>query len=283
MIDLTIIIPTRNEEKNLPFCLEPLHKWAKKIIVIDSNSVDKTSSIAKKFDAEVIEFNYQGGWPKKRQYVLDNFDFQTEWILLLDADEILTDKSKIAIEEAITSSIYDGYYVWLKMEFFGKMLIHSDPGLRKLSLFKAGKGNFEKRFTSQDNTMGDMEVHEHVVVSGKVGEIKTPILHRNFNSMSRFIIKHDEYSNYECKVHTQGSETNIKAKFFGSTEERRRYIKKKLIRNPIAPIVYFLYLYILRGGFREGYPGFYYILYQCIYLYFVNSKIYELERSKNKI
>ncbi len=283
MIDLTVIIPTKNEEKNLPFCLDPLRGWARQIIVVDSGSTDETCKIALDSHAEVVPFAYRGGWPKKRQYVLDTYSFKTKWVLLLDADEILTTESKTEIEAAIDQEDYDGFYLWFRLEFLGRVLRYSDPGLRKLSLFRVGKGGFEKRFGDQDPSMGDMEVHEHVLVQGKVGELHATILHRNFNSLSRFIIKHDEYSNYECKVHTSGQETELKERFFGKKEERRRFLKKKLIRNPLAPMAFFIYLYIFRGGFLEGMPGFYYVLYQCIYLYFVNSKIYEAEHFRDPV
>jgi glycosyltransferase involved in cell wall biosynthesis len=281
--DITVLIPTLNEELNLPHCLKPLLGWVKKIIIVDSSSTDNTIRIAENAGVEIVSFNYRGGWPKKRQFVLETYQFNTDWVLLLDADEILLDDTKKEIEEALKMPYIDGYYLWFRLEFMGKMLLRSDPGFRKLSLFRVGKGNFEKRLIEQDNSMGDMEVHEHVIVNGKVSELRSPVLHRNFNNLSRFIIKHDEYSNYECKVHTQGLATDLKARFWGKTEERRRYIKKKFIRNPIAPIFYFFYLYILKGGILEGYPGFYYILYQCIYLYFVNSKIYEIEHVKNPL
>lgn len=278
MLDLTILIPTKNEEKNLLYCLEPILGWAKEIVIVDSNSNDQTIKIANDNNVKVINFDYKGGWPKKRQYVLDNYSFITKWVLLLDVDEILSEQVKFAIQNSIQSDLFDGYYLWFRLEFLGRMLLMSDPGLRKLSLFKVGMGNFEKRFLQQDNSMGDMEVHEHVVVVGRVGEIKTPILHRNFNSLSRFIMKHDEYSNYEAKVHTEGTDGDLKAKFWGTKEQRRRWIKSKLIRCPISPLAYFFYLYFLKGGFLEGKAGFYYILYQCIYLYFVQSKIYEIEK-----
>lgn len=278
MNDITIIIPVKNEERNLIYCLEPIQGWAKEIIVIDSKSIDNTQKIAESFGAKVINFDYKGGWPKKRQYIIQTYPFTTNWILLLDADEILDDKSKASISKAIKNEKVDGYYLWFRLEFLGKMLLRSDPGLRKMSLFKVGKGNYEKRFGDQDLSMGDMEVHEHVVVDGEISEIKTPILHRNFNNISRFIIKHDEYSNYEAKVHTKGEKTDIEENLFGTTEQRRRYLKKKLIRNPIAPFGYFFYLYLFRGGFLEGKAGFYYILYQCVYLYFVQSKVYEIEK-----
>lgn len=276
-VDITVIIPTKNEEKNLSFCLQPIYNWAQKIIVVDSGSTDGTHAIASKYNAEVVIFDYKGGWPKKRQHIIETYPFTTQWILLLDADEILDDKSKLSIENAIKRTEIDGFYIWFRLEFLGRMLKRSAPGLRKMSLFRTGKGNYERRFGAQDNTMGDMEVHEHVVVNGRVTELDTPVLHRNYNNFSRFIIKHDEYSNYEAKVHTQGEKTAIEEKFFGTPEQRRRYLKKKFIRNRLSPIGYFFYLYILKLGFLDGKAGFYYSIYQAIYLYFVNSKVYEIE------
>lgn len=277
MVDITVIIPVRNEEKNLAFCLEPIRNWAKEILVVDSQSTDRTGEIAESMGAKIVQFHYSGGWPKKRQYILDTYTFQTGWILLLDCDEILTEQSKDEIEKAIISQTTDGFYLFFKMEFFGKMLRYSDPGLRKLSLFRTGKGGYEMRLQQQTENMGDMEVHEHVIVQGEVKNLSSPILHRNFNSMSRFIIKHDEYSNYEALVHLGGTDAQLKATFWGTKEQRRRYLKKHLIRNVWSPVFYFIYMYLFRGGFLDGRPGFYYILYQCIYLYFVSAKMYEIE------
>lgn len=281
-LQLSILIPTKNEELNIGACLDQLKDWVNEIVVIDSQSTDNTINIAKSYGAEVIQFYYKGGWPKKRQWALDNYKFRNKWILLLDADEILTKESKKEIENAIVQNIYDGYYLWFRLEFLGRVLKRSDPGLRKLSLFKLGIGKFEKRLEDQNITMACIEQHEHVIVNGNVGTIKSFINHRNVNNLSRFIIKHDEGSNYESRVHIEGGTTDLVERFWGSKEERRRYIKKRLIRNPFAPFAFFLYLYVFKLGFLEGYPGFYYIIYQCIYLYFVSSKIYEIENEINK-
>ena len=282
MVDITILIPVKNEENNIKFCLEPIYKWASKILIVDSQSTDNTCEIANQYNAEVVQFYYNGGWPKKRQYFLDNYNFKTSWILLLDSDEILTEKSKNEIESIIKNPDIDGCYLFFKMEFFGKMLNYSDPGLRKLSLFRKGKGRYERRLENQDESMADMEIHEHVIVKGNTINLKSPIIHRNFNSISRFIIKHDEYSNYEANVHVSGTDKELKANFWGNREQRRRYLKKRLITNPFSPFLYFIYMYILRAGFIDGKAGFFYILYQSIYMYFVSSKMYEIKTNKKK-
>jgi glycosyltransferase involved in cell wall biosynthesis len=94
MLPLSVIIPVKNEALNLSACLTVIAGWADEIIVADSNSTDGTQEIAKQFGATVIQFNYEGGWPKKRQWVLDTYPIRNEWVLLLDADEILLDPLK---------------------------------------------------------------------------------------------------------------------------------------------------------------------------------------------
>lgn len=282
MIDLTVLVPVKNEEKNISTCLAPLVNWAKEVLVVDSKSEDKTCDIALSLGATVIQFEYFGGWPKKRQYVLDTYKFNTSWVLLLDSDEILDEQNKAEIAAKIESNTADAFYLNFRLEFFGKMLKHAHPGLRKLSLFKVGHAAYEKRLKDQDNSMADMEIHEHVVAKGNISSIKSPVLHRNVNNMSRYIIKHDEYSNYEARVHLGGSDSELKASFWGSKEQRRRFLKKHLITNAWSPFFYFIYMFIFRGGFRDGRPGFFYILYQSIYLYFVSAKMYEVQVSEKQ-
>lgn len=277
MTDITVIVPVKNEEKNLAKCLRPLQGWANEILVVDSQSKDRTEEIAMEHGAKVIQFYYKGGWPKKRQFILDTYHFRTAWIMLLDSDEILSEANKKFISQAVEVNEYDAFFLNFKLEFLGRMLRHAHGGLRKLSLFKIGKAHYERRLEAQDESMADMEIHEHVVSKGPIGQIKSPILHRNLNNMSRYIIKHDEYSNYEARVHLNGTDEELKASFWGTKEQRRRYLKKHLITNAWSPFFYFIYRFLIKGGFRDGRPGFFYILYQCIYLYFISAKMYEIQ------
>jgi hypothetical protein len=88
-LPVSVIIPVRNEAKNLPRCLRTLGE-AGEVVVVDSQSTDATVEIAREFGAQVVQFHYQGGWPKKRQWAMDTLPLAYDWILLLDADEVLT-------------------------------------------------------------------------------------------------------------------------------------------------------------------------------------------------
>src|SRR5580704_18711517 len=117
-LPVSVIVPVRNEERNLPHCLESL-RGAGEIYVIDSGSTDETADIARSFDAKVVQFHYHGGWPKKRQWAMDTLALAYDWILLLDADEVLTPELAEEIRQAIQTPRYNGYYFALRMYFLG--------------------------------------------------------------------------------------------------------------------------------------------------------------------
>jgi glycosyltransferase involved in cell wall biosynthesis len=111
------VIPTKNEHLNIERCLRAIVGWANEIVVVDSASIDNTIQIAKRFGADVIIFNYKGGWPKKRQWALDSYHFRNEWILLLDVDEILDEAIKEEIASRLLSPRFDAYYLRYRIIF----------------------------------------------------------------------------------------------------------------------------------------------------------------------
>ena len=165
LLRVSVIVPVRNEAGNLPRCLESLRGFGE-VYVIDSHSTDETTDIASSYDAKTMQFYYEGGWPKKRQWAMDSLPLAYDWILLVDADEALTPELTEEIKQAIQDPRFDGYHISLQMFFLGKALRHSGASFDKLSLFRQGKGHFECRLKDQDTSMCDMEVHEHLVVDG---------------------------------------------------------------------------------------------------------------------
>jgi glycosyltransferase involved in cell wall biosynthesis len=279
-LPVTVIVAARNEEKNLPRCLESLRDTGE-VYVIDSGSTDATPEIARSFGAKVVQFHYQGGWPKKRQWAMDTLPLTYDWILLVDADEALTPELAAEIRRAIQNPNIDGYYVSLRMYFLGRLLRRGGAGFWKLSLFRRGKGAYECRLKDQDASMADMEVHEHVVVEGATTRLKNPLVHHNVESLSRYIQKHDEYSNWEAKVWLEGEEKGqLAPSLFGTQAERRRWLKTKFLRLPGAPLWLFLLKYIFGLGFLDGVPGLIYCGFQAVQVFHVKSKLFELKRAK---
>jgi len=282
-LPLSVIIPVRNEARNLPRCLESL-RGAGEIYVIDSGSTDETADIARSFNAKVVQFHYHGGWPKKRQWAMDTLPLAYDWILLLDADEVLTPESAEEIRQAVRDPSYDGYYFVLRMYFLGRVLRHGDASFyTSVRLFRRGKGRFECRFKDQDTSMCDMEVHERVVVDGRTAKLQNSLVHHNVNSLSRYILKHDEYSNWETRAWLAGESgyRDLPPSLFGTQAQRRRWLKKNYLLLPGSPLFFFLYKYFFRLGFLDGPPGLIYCGFQAVQLFHTKAKIYELRNSKD--
>ncbi len=277
-LPVTVIIAARNEAKNLPRCLHALRD-VNEVYVIDSQSTDATVEIARSHGAQVVQFHYVGGWPKKRQWAMNTLPIANEWILVLDADEVLTPELAGEIRSAIHNPAIDGYSIQLQTWFLGRVLRHGDVGLWKLALFRRGKGRYECRLPNQDSSMADMEVHEHVVVEGSTASLRNPLIHHNVESLSRYIQKHDEYSNWESRVLLQrGDDKELPPSLFGTQAQRRRWLKRKLFALPGSPILLFLYRYVLRCGFLDGVPGLIYCGFQAVQMFHTKAKLYELKR-----
>ena len=281
-LPVSVIISARNEARNLPRCLQSLQGIGE-VFVIDSQSEDETCEIARSFGAKVVQFQYHGGWPKKRQWAMDTLPFAYDWILLLDADEAFSPELAAEIEQAVRDPRFHGYYIGLKMFFLGRVLRHGDASFYKLSLFRHGKGRFECRLTNQDASMCDMEVHEHVIVEGRSAKLKHPLLHHNAETLSRYIKKHNEYSNWEARVWLNGEVDTgqMKPSLFGSQAQRRRWLRKKFFGIPGSPVFFFFYKYFLRLGFLDGLPGLIYCGLQGIQFFHIKAKIYEFSVRKD--
>jgi glycosyltransferase involved in cell wall biosynthesis len=281
-LPVSVIVAARNEE-NLPRCLDALREVGE-VYVIDSESTDGTPEIARSFGAKVVQFHYQGGWPKKRQWAMENLPLAFDWIFLVDADEAMTPELAQEIRRAIENPGVNGYYISLRMYFLGRVLRHGDANFWKLSLFRRGRGRYECRLREQDSSMADMEVHEHVVVDGATARLANPLIHHNVESLSRYIQKHDEYSNWESRVLLQGERgsSELPPKFFGTQAQRRRWLKKRLYGVPGSPVLLFLYRYFLRWGFLDGVPGLIYCGFQAVQMFHTKAKIYELQAKQRE-
>jgi len=279
-LPVSVIVAARNEEKNLPRCLASLRDVGE-VYVVDSGSTDATPEIARSFGAKVVQFRYQGGWPKKRQWAMDRLPLAFDWIFLVDADEALTPELAKEIRQATQNPNINGYYISLRMYFLGRLLRHGGAGFWKLSLFRRGKGAFECRLKDQDLSMADMEIHEHVVVGGQTAQLKNPLEHHNVESLSRYIQKHDEYSNWEAKVWVEGQANGqLSASLFGTQAQRRRWLKTKFLGLPGSPLWLFLFKWVFGLGFLDGVPGLIYCGFQAVQVFHVKAKIFELRRAR---
>ena len=271
MLDLTIVIPTKNESKNLAGCIESIGSdFAKKILLIDSQSEDETKSIATNLGIEVIDFVWDGHFPKKRNWYLRNHKPTTEWVLFLDADEYLTSDFKLEVENSINKRDNKvGYWLNYSIYFLGKELKGGYP-LKKLALFKVGSGEYERIDEARWSKL-DMEIHEHPILSGETGVIKSKINHRDFRGVEYYFTKHQEYASWEAERYLNDI-NNIAKKASWTWKQKLKY---KLLNSPFVGPIYFLGSYFLMGGFKDGSRGLVFAILKMSYFTQVYCKIVE--------
>jgi glycosyltransferase involved in cell wall biosynthesis len=269
-LDLTIAIPVRNENKNLPGCLAAIGKgFAKKVVVIDSASKDNTRQIAEDFGAEVIDFLWDGKFPKKRNWYLRNHTPETKWILFLDADEYINDEFKTELKNALQRDDKVGYWLRYTIHFLGKKLKGGYP-LHKLALFKVGNGEYEQIEEDHWSNL-DMEVHEHPILNGKTGVLKNKIDHQDFGGISHYIAKHNEYASWEAARFLK----TYRNPEIASKWTFKQRLKYRLMRSIFIGPAYFLGSFILLGGFRDGSRGWAFATLKMSYFNEVYCKIRE--------
>jgi glycosyltransferase involved in cell wall biosynthesis len=269
-IPVTVVIPVQNEEKNLPKCLVLLSDFSE-VIVVDSNSTDRTPDIVKEYGYQLIDFEWNGHFPKKRNWVLRNIELKNEWVLFLDADEFITDKFKNELIQAIKNEEYDAFWLSYQNCFLGKNIKHGIK-MKKLALFKKSKGEYE--FIDENYwTNLPVEIHEHPIIKGKIGKIKSTITHLDFRGLYHYIAKHNEYSTWEANRYLKLiNEKNGKLTF-------RQKIKYKFLNTWTFSFLYFLLNYIFYLGFLDGKAGFVFSVYKMQYFFNVKAKIFELKNN----
>jgi glycosyltransferase involved in cell wall biosynthesis len=277
-LDLTIAIPVRNEERNLPDCLKAIGTdLARHIVIIDSGSTDQTIPIARNLGLEVVNFTWNGHFPKKRNWFLRNYPLNTKWIFFLDADEYLTEEFKTELRRVLAQDDKVGYWLSYTIYFLGKQLKGGYP-LRKLALFRVGAGEYEQIDEDQWSKL-DMEVHEHPLLEGEVGIISSKIDHQDFRGVSHYISKHDEYAGWEAARFLDAASTNTNKKASAKWTWKQR-IKYRLMQSVLIGPVYFCGSFFLLGGFRDGARGLAFAILKMSYFTLIYCKIREKKETK---
>jgi glycosyltransferase involved in cell wall biosynthesis len=269
-IPVTVVVPVKNEECNLGRCLAALARFAE-VVVVDSGSVDRTREIAQSAGARFLEFDWDGRYPKKRNWVLLNHVLANAWVLFLDADELVNDRFCDEVAAAITVGRHNGYLLNYTNYFLGRRLTYGVPQ-RKLALIRVGTGCYE-RIEEESWTGLDMEVHEHPVVEGSLGEIRAPIEHNDFGGLDKFLDRHRDYARWEARRFLLLERQS--AIGHPALTPRQRFKYRHLARW-WYPWFYFLYAYVVRLGFMDGAGGFQYAFYKAWYFLTVQLMIREL-------
>ena len=281
-VPVSVIIPIKNEAVNLPRCLDCV-KWADESFVVDSQSTDGSIAIAQDFGAKVVQFEFNGTWPKKKNWALENLAFRNEWVFILDADEVLPAQAKAEFAKAITDpGDVAGYWINRRFMFMGRWLRHAYYPNWNLRLFRHAHGRYEK-LTDAPTNSGDNEVHEHVLVNGRTAKLRVEIDHYAFPSIAVFIEKHNRYSNWEARVAADTLLDSSSGKISSQIVNRRRKMKTLSQRLPFRPLLRFLYVYVWQKGFLDGAEGYYFARLHGFYEFLSVAKTRELLKARERL
>lgn len=273
-VALSVLIPVKNEAHNLPRALASV-RWADEVWVVDSHSTDRTAEVAAAHGARVVQFDFNGTWPKKKNWALTSLPFAHSWVFILDADEVLPAAAAAEFRAIVNDPNHPiaGYWINRRFFFLGKWLRHAYYPNWNLRLFRHARGRYEQ-LTTVSTASGDNEVHEHVVVQGRTGRLRCEMDHYAFPSIEVFIEKHNRYSNWEARVAV--AEESGKSQLQDGAVAFRRRLKRWARRLPFRPALRFAYVYFWQRGFLDGRAGLYFARLHAIYESLSTMKTYEL-------
>src|SRR5579884_4304636 len=261
---LSVFILTRNEELNLPDCLESLKGWCRDIHIVDSFSTDATLDIARRYGAHIHQHKFEGH-TLQRLWALRNVPFENEWVFALDADHRVTPELRDELVRLFVTppEDVDGLFVKRRQIFRGRWIRHGGY-YPKYHL---------KIFRSRCAYLDDNEFDYRFYVNGKTRILKHDILESNQNEwrIGFFVEKHNrfatELATEELKRERGELEYLTQVSFFGNPDQRILRLKILWNRLPpyVRPFLLFFYRYFLRLGFLDGKEGFIFYFLQSLW------------------
>jgi glycosyltransferase involved in cell wall biosynthesis len=271
---VSVIVPVKNEAENLRRCL-PALRWADEVFIVDSQSADETVRVAEDHGATVAQFRFNGSYPKKKNWALEQLPFRNEWVLIVDADEVVPPELAEEIARRTRNNEADGFYLNMKYFFLGRRIKHCGYNESwNLRLFKHRLGRYEHIPAAPGSIAGDNEAHEHVELAGRVGRLAHELDHYAYPTLSAWVEKHDRYSSWEAENYERFLREPV-PRSIGAGKRLKRKMKKVYLRLPFRPLVRFVYAYVARLGFLDGRAGLIFCLLLAYYDFLCNAKRYE--------
>jgi glycosyltransferase involved in cell wall biosynthesis len=271
---VSVIVPVKNEAENLKRCL-PALAWADEVFVVDSQSGDHTAAVAAQFGARVVQFHFNGTYPKKKNWALDHLPLRNDWALIIDADEVVVPELASEIAERIKGDEADGFYLNSQYYFLGRRIRHCGYSSSwNLRLFKHRLGRYEKVPDRTGGRAGDNEAHEHVELEGRVVRLAHELEHHAYPTVAIWVEKHNRYAIWEAALADRVIQEPVPTTI-GTVQRFKRRLKKIAWRLPMRPLVRFLYAYVLRLGFLDGKPGLYFCGLLAFYDFLAMANRYE--------
>ena len=247
-LPVSALVPCFNNEDVIEACLQSV-RWADEVIVCDSFSSDGTIDVARRYADRVVQHEYKNSAIQKN-WVIPQATH--EWILIVDTDERVTASLRSEIEHILTEGPnYVGYRIPRANHIFGRQLKNggSWPDYQ-LRLFRRDLGRYETR-----------EVHAHVILDGSVGTLEFPLIHfphRSLGNLRRVILQ--RYTTWEAM------------------ERDKRGIRFRWYQPIVRPPSAFVYRYIIRRGYRDGWQGLLWALVWACYVFITHIKLRQIQR-----
>ncbi len=271
MVD--VLIQTYNEALNLPYTLASLEGLARRVFVVDSGSTDGTQKIAESMGATVVHHDWEG-YARQKNWAIDNLPFESDWILIVDADEALTPELREEIRTITTREPKlvpeVAFHINRVLIFLGRKIWHCGyyPSWN-MRLFRRGKARYE-----------DRAVHEHMIADGSTGYLKHLLLHEDRRGLEHFFAKHNRYSTLEAwEIYARPEPWPGWRGLIHDRVARRRFGKTRVLpKIPAAWLVRFIFMYFFHLGILDGRPGWLLCNFIASYELSVQLKFRELRR-----
>lgn len=280
-LDLTVIILTKNESLHIARALENINGLAKYVVVVDSLSTDDTVAIAQAHGATVLHNKFIN-YAKQFQWALDNAQIETQWVMRLDADELIEDDLRSQLQQQLPILAPDVAGINLKRKhiFMGRWVRHGGRyPLVLLRIWRHGQGRIEDRW-----------MDEHMVVwGGRTITLSGGFADHNLNDITFFTTKHNAYATREAidvliqrlKLTPRDEALNTDS---SSAQAAIKRVLKESVYNrlpfTVSALLYFLWRYIFQLGFLDGRSGLvYHFLQGYWYRFLVGAKLMELEKA----
>ena len=247
-IPITVLVQTKNEALGIEACLRALSEFDE-VIVVDSESSDRTVDIVRSQGVQLVNFAWDGQYPKKKQWQLDNVATKHDWVLFLDADETPDALLKISMRKAMEvapeklPSAFD-----IKLDYyFSQQLLKHGHRVQKRALVNRRRVRFPVIDDLAAPGMGELEGHYQPIVEGHVATLRGRLKHEDLDPLRTWFDRHNRYSDWEAALAIGRSRT----------ADRYRSRQGRLFAAaPLKPLLFFAYSYILRLGFLDGRAGF---------------------------
>lgn len=269
-IPVSVVVMTRDEERNIATCLHSVRDFDQ-VLVVDSNSEDSTPEIAASLGATVVPFAWDGRYPKKKQWCLDNLPFRNDWVLYVDADERVTPRLADEIAALMTAGpSRAGYFAGYDYAFAGKTLRRGHR-VYKLVLLDRRRASFPPYDDLDVANPVEVELHFQPRIEGPAGMLKARMLHDDHDTLFHWIERHNRYSDWEALLRARRELPRRDDTQPGI----RGALKAAFNRLPAKGPVAFIWSYVFRLGFLDGRAGFHFAVARAFYYWQIGLKMRE--------